>query len=102
MAERSSSRQRKPVIPFDEIVRQSAKPAKPRKPRTRSPKALKPHHDLAPAESSNNEAIQEDPIQLLCEQTQGLNLQASATDDTTHEAAEEAEVVDEAEAIEEA
>ena len=62
ISERSSNRQRKPVIPFDEIVRPSAKPAKPRKPRTRAPKALEPHNDPAPAKSSNNEAIQEDPI----------------------------------------
>ena len=102
IAERRPNRQRKPVIPFDEIVRPSAKPAKPRKPRTTAPKALEPHNDPAPAKSSNNKAIQEDPVQLLCKQTQGLDLQASDTDDTTHEAAEEAEAVDEAEAIEEA
>ena len=74
MAERRSNRQGKPVVPFDEIVRQSAKPAKPRKPRTKVPKAREPHYDPASAESSNNEVIQGDPVQLLCEQTQGLNL----------------------------
>ena len=72
MAERSSNRQRKLVIPFDEIVHQSAKPAKLRKPRIRSLKALEPHHGPAPAESSNNEVIQEDPVQLLASRPKAL------------------------------
>src|SRR4051812_4393528 len=62
MAERRSNRQRKPILHFDDIVRQSAKPAKTRKPRTKALEAFEAHHDSAPAESSNNEAIQEDPI----------------------------------------
>src|SRR5271168_2888103 len=98
MAVRRSNRQRKPVIPFDKIVRQPTKPRKPRKPRTKVPNAQEPHYDPAPAESSNNEVIQGDPIQLLCEQTQGLNLQANPTKDSLSEAVEEAveEAVDEA------
>src|SRR5271168_4015476 len=102
MAVRRSNRQRKPVIPFDKIVHQPTKPRKPRKPRTKVPNAQEPHYDPAPAESSNNEVIQGDPIQLLCEQTQGLNLQANPTKDSLSEAVEEA--VEEAaeEAVEEA
>ena len=69
MAERRSNRRTKPVVPFDEIVHQSAKPAKPAKPRTKVPKAQEPHYDPASARSSNNEVIQEDPVELLCEQT---------------------------------
>jgi hypothetical protein len=98
MAERRSNRQTKPIVPFDEIVRQSAKPAKPRKPRTKVPKAQEPHYNPASAGSSNNEVIQGDPVQLLCEQTQGLNLQANPTENSPSEAAEEAveEAVEEA------
>jgi len=90
MAERRSNRQKKPVVPFDEFVRQSTKPAKPRKPQTSVPKAREPYYDPAPAESSNNGVIQGDPIQLLCEQTQGLNTQAHPTENSPSEPAEEA------------
>jgi hypothetical protein len=89
MAERRSDRQRKPVVPFDEIVHQSAKPAKPRKPRTKVPKAREPHYDPASAEPSNKEVIQGDPV-LLCEQTQGLNLRANSTENSPSKAVEEA------------
>jgi hypothetical protein len=90
MAERRSNRQRKPVVPFDETVPQHARPAKPRKPRTKVTKAPEPHYDPASAESFNNEIIQGDPIQLLCEQTQGLNLQSNPTKIRFSEAANSA------------
>jgi hypothetical protein len=90
MAERRSNRQLKPIVPFDEIIHQSAKPAKPRKPRTKVIKAGKPHYDPASAEFSNNEVIWEDPVQILCEQTQDLNLQANPTKDSPSEVVEEA------------
>ena len=77
-------------MPFDEIVRQSNKPSKPRKPPTKVPKAREPYYDPASAESSNNEVIQEDPIQLLCKQTQGLNMQAHPTKNSPNEPVEEA------------
>jgi hypothetical protein len=89
MAERRSNRQRKPIVPYDEIVHQSAKPAQPRKPRTNVPKAREPHCDPASAESSNK-VIQGDPVQLLCEQTQGLNLQSNTTEISPSEVVEEA------------
>jgi hypothetical protein len=90
MAERRSNRQKKPVVPFDEIVCQSTKPAKPAKPQTSVLKAQEPHYDLAPAESSNNEAIQRGPMQLLCEQTHSLNMQAHPTENSPGEPADKA------------
>ena len=85
---------------FDEIVRQSAKPAKPIKPQTKVPKAREPHYDPASAESSNNKVIQGDPIQLLCEQTQGLNIQTHPTENSPSEPAEEATEDEDADADE--
>jgi hypothetical protein len=90
MAERKSIRQRKPTVHFDEILAQSAKPAKYGKPQTKASKAREPYHDPTPTESSYNEAIQEDPVQLLCEQTLSLNLQANLTENTACKTVEEA------------
>src|SRR5436305_9399494 len=105
MAERKSIRQRKPTVHFDEILAQSAKPAKYGKPQTKASKAREPYHDPTPTESSYNEAIQEDPVQLLCEQTLSLNLQANLTENTACKTVEEAagaESADEAKAADEA
>ena len=90
MAERRSNRQRKPVVHFDETVPQPDRPAKPRKPRTKVTKAPEPYHDPASAESSNNGIIQGDPVQLLCKQTQGLNLQSNPTEIRSSKAANSA------------
>ena len=83
--ERRSTRQRKATVPFDEIVR----PNEPAKPYNRPSKARKPHNDLALSRSSGHKAVN-DAVQLLCNQTQSLNLQADPTENYTN-AVEEAE-----------
>ena len=79
MVEWRSNCQRKPVVPFDGIVRPPARPIKPQIKFPKAPEFAEPDHDgLAPAigESTPAESSKEDPVQLLYEQLQGLSVQA--------------------------
>jgi len=80
LPQRQSTRQKKPTIPFDEQIPQSLKPSKPSKP-PKPPKALtEPFKSTQNASTSEGETSEDDAIQLLCNKTKVLYIQARQID----------------------